>query len=101
LLTYHGVDALANRWAGWAPIGAEKTATGYEVAWKGPGPIYEVWVTDNAGNFTSMPVAEVPGSDPNLQSAETLFQQDLNGDGHIGLLGAQMASTDATHDALL
>jgi serralysin len=100
-LKYHGVDELADRWSGWAPIGAEKTATGYEVAWKGDG-VYEVWNTDNNGNFTSMPVVDVPGSDPALQSAETSFQQDLNGDGHIAnAQSVVMASEMPPHDWLL
>ena len=38
----------------WAPIGAEKTATGYEVAWKVAGADqYTVWTTDNNGNYIS------------------------------------------------
>jgi len=45
---------------------------------------YYLWNTDSSGNFVANLVSRVPGSNPTLQSHETLFQQDLNGDGHIG-----------------
>ena len=39
----------------WTPIGAEQTATGYEVAWKVAGANqYSVWNTDSSGNFVSI-----------------------------------------------
>ncbi len=38
----------------WAPIGAEQTAGGYEVAWKVPGADqYTVWNADSNGNYVS------------------------------------------------
>ena len=43
---------------GWAPIGAEKTASGYEVAWKSGADLYTVWNTDAQGNFS---IAMPPG----------------------------------------
>jgi len=65
------------------PIGAEKTATGYEVAWKITGvDQYTLWNTDNNGNHTGDIVSSVPGSNSTLQSSETFFQQDLNKDGN-------------------
>ena len=67
------------------PIGAEQTATGYEVAWKVTvGDRYTVWNTDSNGNFISG-IGAVSGSSYALESLETSFQQDLNGDGTIGL----------------
>jgi len=69
----------------WAPIGAEQTADGYEVAWQVTGADqFSVWYTDNSGNYVSNALAAVSGSDAALQSFETSFQQDLNGDGTIG-----------------
>src|SRR5205807_553917 len=45
-----GVPAVAGPSGGWAPIGAEATATGYEVAWKYAGADqYTVWNTDSSG----------------------------------------------------
>ena len=68
----------------WAPIGAEQTATGYEVAWKVTGvDQYIVWNTDSSGNQVSQ-TAIVSGSNPIIESAETSFLQDLNGNGLIG-----------------
>ena len=36
-LKYGGTDYVAGQFGGWAPIGTEQTASGYEVAWKMPG----------------------------------------------------------------
>src|SRR4029077_609151 len=69
----------------WAPIGAEKTASGYEVAWKLGSDQYIIWLTDSSGNFTSTATDVVSGTDSTLQSLETSFQQDLNSDGVTGL----------------
>src|SRR5260370_29313479 len=33
-LMYGGTPFVAGQFGGWTPIGAEKTASGYEVAWK-------------------------------------------------------------------
>jgi Ca2+-binding RTX toxin-like protein len=53
------------------------------VAWKGGTDQYSVWTTDSNGNFLSTtPV--LSGTSTTLQSAETTFHQDLNGDGKIG-----------------
>ena len=70
----------------WVPIGAEQTASGYEVAWKVTGADqYTVWYTDNSGNYVSSAFDVASGTSAALQSFETSFQQDLNGDGSIGL----------------
>src|SRR5262249_7241081 len=69
----------------WALIGAEQTASGYEVAWKVIGSEkFEVWNTDPSGNFVASS-GNVPGTSTVLESVEPRFQQDLNGDGSIGL----------------
>src|SRR6185295_6939287 len=85
-LKISGVDHLANA-AGiagmGAPIAAEKTATGYEVAWKATGTDqYTIWNTDNNGNYVSS-IGVVSGNSPILQAFENSFHQDLNGDGRI------------------
>ena len=42
----------AGQFGSWTPIGAEQTATGYEVAWKDPGADqYGAWSTDSNGNY--------------------------------------------------
>ena len=90
-LSYAGapvVDGQFDQFGGhWVPIGVEKTATGYEVAWKITGADqYTVWFTDNSGNYISSAFDVASGTSAALQSFETSFQQDLNGDGSIGLL---------------
>ncbi len=75
--------------AGWTPIGAVQTASGYDVAWHDPGTArYTVWSTDSSGNYLASIVAPGPGSSTALESAETSFHQDLNGDGVIGIYAA-------------
>ncbi len=47
-LKLNGVAVVAGQFGGWTPIGAEQTATGYEVAWQIPGADqYLVWATDS------------------------------------------------------
>ena len=73
---------VAGQTGNWVPIGAEQTATGYQVAWKLSGADqYTVWNTDaNAANFSS-PIGIVSGSSAALEALELNFKQDLNGDG--------------------
>ncbi len=53
-LKYGGAAVTAGEFGGHVPIGAEQTATGYDVAWKIPAPIeYTVWSTDSNGNYLS------------------------------------------------
>jgi Tryptophan-rich Synechocystis species C-terminal domain len=76
---------VAGQTGAWLPIGAEKTASGYEVAWQVPGTDqYAVWNTDSSGNYQSS-TGVVSGSSAALESAELSFHQDLNGDGVAGL----------------
>ncbi|WP_247476081.1 Ig-like domain-containing protein [Bradyrhizobium sp. 169] len=92
-LKYGGADFVDRSDGTWAPIGAEKTATGYEVAWKEASTgQYTAWNTDNNGNYVSHVSTltgstwggSVSGTDSGLKSLETSFHQDLNGDGQIG-----------------
>jgi 20S proteasome alpha/beta subunit len=77
------VDAA--QFSGWAGIGAVQTSTGYDVAWKNAATNqYAVWTTDSSGNFVSSTGA-IAGASTALESLETTFQQDLNGDGVIGI----------------
>ena len=84
-LKYGSAAVMAGQFGTWTPIGAEQTATGYEVAWKIPGSdTYTVWTTDSNGNYIS-DIGHVSGTSATLESLETSFHQDLNGDGVIGL----------------
>src|SRR5229473_1284916 len=85
-LKYAGAAVVAGEFGAWTPIGTEQTATGYEVAWKNPGADqYTVWNTDSSGNFVSDTIGIVSGASTALESLETTFHQDLNGDGVIGV----------------
>ena len=66
----------------WAPVGAEKTASGYEVAWRLLGSDqYTVWNTDINGNYTSSATGVVSGQSFALEDLEPAFGEELNGDG--------------------
>ena len=73
VLKYGGSDVVAGPVGTWLPIGAEATASGYEVAWSLAGADqYSVWNTDSNGNFTSyITSGAVSGSSTVLQSLET------------------------------
>ena len=93
---------MTGEFGGWTPIGAEVTASGYEVAWKLTGSDeYIVWNTDSNGNYVSTPINCVSGTSAALQSIEASFHQDLNGDGVItttvldGHLGGQTLTAGA------
>ena len=60
-LKYHGADVTAAGSAAELPS-AEKTATGYEIAWKSR-IVCTVWTTDNNGNYISNAFGAVSGSD--------------------------------------
>jgi hypothetical protein len=88
-LQYNGGPVTVGEFGGWVPIGAVQTATGYDVAWKLPGTNqYTVWSTDSSGNKTASIVGAVAGNSYALETSEPVFNQDLNGDGVIGLFAA-------------
>jgi Tryptophan-rich Synechocystis species C-terminal domain len=74
-----------------------QTASGYDVAWKLAGTDdFTVWATNSNGTFLSNLVSGT-GTSSSIESIETLFNQDLNGDGHIGIpTTSQAASSFAT-----
>src|SRR6185437_13058231 len=88
-LQVNGADVTAGQYAGWAPIGAVQTATGYDVAWKDAATgQYTVWATDSNGNYLSNIIGVVAGTSAALEQFEPTFGQDLNGDGVVGLYAA-------------
>ena len=46
---------------------------------------YTVWTTDSNGDYAGNLVGAVSGNNYALESLETAFNQDLNGDGTVGL----------------
>src|ERR1035441_8863711 len=82
----------AGQRGGGAPFAVERTASGYEVAWKLAGADqYTVWNTDSHGNYVSRPFGIVSGTSTALEAIEASFHQDLNGDGGIGIAVAANA----------
>ena len=83
--------------AGWTPIGAVQVAGGgYDVAWKDASTgLYTVWSTDSNGNYLSNLIGAVSGTSTALEALETTFNQDLNGDGTIGI-PQMMIQTDGS-----
>jgi hypothetical protein len=87
-LKYGGVPIVLDQ-GGWAPIGAVQTTTGYLVAWKEVGADqYTEWSVDSNGNYISNLITPEPGNSLSLENAETVFNQDLNGDRVIGVPAA-------------
>ncbi|MDN3277264.1 M10 family metallopeptidase C-terminal domain-containing protein [Frankia sp. RB7] len=80
-----GVAITVGQCAPYAPIGAEQTSSGYDIAWKSStADQYVVWSTDSNGNYVSSLTSVVSGTSATLESYENILHQDLNGDGTIG-----------------
>src|SRR6202035_4948230 len=95
-LQYGGAPVVAGEFTGAAPIAVEATATGYEVAWNVGSGQYSIWNTDSSGNYLSHALFATAGTSATLESFEPSFQQDLNGDGVIGIPGQTHALTGGT-----
>ena len=85
-LSYAGTNVTAGEFGAWTPIAATQTAGGYDIAWQNAGANqYTVWTTDSNGNYAGNLVGAVSGNNYALESLESVFNQDLNGDGTVGL----------------
>src|SRR6185437_6923092 len=85
------------QFGGWVPIGAVQTASGYDVAWKlSSTNQYTVWSTDSSGNKTAGILGAVAGNSYALEALEPTFNQDLNGDGTIGLVTTAIQTDGST-----
>jgi hypothetical protein len=95
-LHYRGAPVTPGQFGGWTPIGAEASGGGYALAWKMAGlDQYIVWTLDGSGHLLSMG-STLSGSTLALQSQETFFGQDLNGDGTTGILTTVIEAAGAT-----
>ena len=96
-LKYNGAVVTAGEFgASWTPLGAEATASGYQVVWKNGGnDQYIVWTTNNIGNWLSQS-AVLSGGSYVVESLETTFGQDLNGDGTTGPVTTGIESSGVT-----
>ena len=78
--TSNGVQVNPNSLAGWTLLGAEANAfDGYYVVWQS-GTTFALWALDANGAY----IGGLLQSAADLIPYETDFNQDLNGDGHIG-----------------
>ena len=86
-LQYKGVPVTVGEFGTTTPIGAvQVSGGGYEVAWKDPvSGLYAAWSIDGNGNYLSNLIPGVSGTSTALEALETTFNQDLNGDGQIGI----------------
>src|SRR5436853_639176 len=57
---------------------------------------YTVWSVDSSGNYISNLIGAVSGTSSTFESLETIFQQDLNGDGRIGVLTVVVEAQGST-----
>jgi len=62
-LSYSGAPVTAGQFGGWAPIGAELLANGYEVVWKMGADQYLLWTIDSDGHWLSQS-AVLSGASP-------------------------------------
>jgi hypothetical protein len=96
VLTLAGAPVVAGQFGAWAPIGAEQTPGGYDVAFRLAGADqYRIWFTDSSGNYVSN-TAIVSGTSYVLESLEATFHQDLNGDGTIGVVTTVIEAFEST-----
>jgi VCBS repeat-containing protein len=85
-LTLNGAPLTVGQAGPWTPLGAVQTASGYDVAWELPGSnLFTVWSVDSGGHYVSDTIGAVAGNSATLESFEPIFNQDLNGDGTIGI----------------
>ena len=91
-------DPLFGEFGKWTPIGAVRTASGYDVAWKNTGTgQYTVWSTDSNGNYKrNLTSGAVSRTSYALESLEASFRQDLNSDGVIGLTTRKVIQIDGS-----
>ncbi|WP_245329235.1 M10 family metallopeptidase C-terminal domain-containing protein [Bradyrhizobium centrolobii] len=93
-LTYQSSAVTVGEFGDYVPIGAEAVTNGYEVAWKNTTTgQYSVWSTDGSGNYTGNFYMPGSGHDTAFESLEVSFQQDLNGDGTIGVARSAISSS--------
>jgi hypothetical protein len=93
-LQLNGAPVVAGQLSPWVPFAVVQTATGYEVAWQ-LGDSFDIWNTDSNGNYVSQS-GSTSGSSYALESYETIFDHDLNGDGTIGITSTVIESNGTT-----
>ena len=95
-LNFNGAAVALGQFGAWTALGAMQSGGGYQVAWKnGLLDQYIVWNTDSGGNYLSQG-SVLSGTSFALESLETTFTQDFNGDGTVGLVTTVVEASGAT-----
>ena len=95
-LKISGGSVAVGQFGAWTPLGAEQAGSNYQVVWKnGSADQYLVWTTDGNGNFLSQG-AVLSGTSLALESLETTFNQNFNGDGTTGVVTTVIESFGVT-----
>ncbi|MGY8667169.1 M10 family metallopeptidase C-terminal domain-containing protein, partial [Bradyrhizobium sp. UFLA05-109] len=97
-LKFGGAALTAGQFgSNWTILGAEAVSGGYDVAWKNTATgLYNIWSVDSSGNYVTDLLSSASPNSGSLESFETIFHQDLNGDGTIGLVGTTIEALGAT-----
>ena len=95
-LRFGGGPVTMNQFGAWTPIGAEQSGQNFVVVWRNTVlNQYVTWTVDGNGNFLSQSALLSPTSFA-LESLETPFGQNLNGDGTTGLTTAPIEAIGST-----
>src|SRR5262245_17865062 len=96
-LNFGGAPVVTGEWGAWAPIGAEQTASGYEVAWKVTGADqYTAWTTDSSGNYITSTIGTVSGTDYRSEERRVGKEYSTSGAGLLGTTTTVIEANGAT-----
>jgi large repetitive protein len=99
-LKYAGAPLTVGQFGNINVIAAVQTSTGYDVAFQMSGTNnFTFWSVDGSGNYTSNLTGLVAGTSFAAESMETIFGQDFNKDGSVGVT-ASLIQRDGTTDLL-
>ncbi|WP_316234358.1 NF038122 family metalloprotease [Bradyrhizobium sp. SZCCHNR1098] len=81
-----GAPVIMGQLGNTIPIGAIQIGSGYDIAWKDPTTGQFTFTTaDSDGNYTANLSGWISGTSTTAENLETVFHQDFNGDGTIGI----------------
>jgi Ca2+-binding RTX toxin-like protein len=97
VLQYGGSAVTVGQFGAWTPIGVEQVSGGYDVVFKNASSgMFSFWSVDGNGNYLSNLVGDAAGSSATVTSLETIFHQDLNGDGVTGVAPVTIEAAGST-----
>lgn len=97
VLKFGGAALMAGQFGSYRSIlGAEAVSGGYDVAWKNTATgLYKHLEGRSSGNYVTDLLASASSNSGSLESFETVFHQDLNDDGTVGLTSTSNATVAA------